>query len=564
VNWQYDFGDGNNSFNQNPTHTYTDTGSFIVTLITWDSAGCSSYFTLPQPVIVHPKPQASFTASVSSGCSPVIVSFTNTSTGYDSMFWDFGDGNTDTASNPTHTYTVPGNYFVTAIAMTQFGCSDTFILQQPILVNATPVAAFSASTQQGCPPVLTTFNNQSTYMAGAAFAWDFGNGNTSTQSNPQALFINPGYYTVTLIVTNPNGCSDTLIQPNYIQVYDTVPPSVSPILSVSVISNTTVEITWLPNLAPDLQAYVLYRLNPSTGNYNIIHTDTNVSNTSTNVDLRYTDTGLNTLANTYTYKLLTIDRCNYSYPLNSVTAHTTINVSALPIGGNVQVSWSAYSGCPVNTYEIYRSSAFSAQQLVATVSPQTLTYLDTLLDCPHEYTYKIKATDLCGTVYTSYSDTAIGQPLNIYIGQQSLVVRSTVVNNATILTEWLAPAVQPGSVVQYDIYRSTDNVNYSFITSVPAQQTDYMDYNVDVQAQNYFYRVDVINQCNIQAIISNDGSSILLKGDKTLNGGVALQWTNYIGWSAGVDQYIIERLDDFGQWQIIGTVPGSVTTFEDH
>jgi hypothetical protein len=278
----------------------------------------------------------------------------------------------------------------------------------------------------------------------------------------------------------------------------------------------------------------------------------------------YFDQGLNTLANTYTYKLLTIDRCNYAIPLDSLTPHTTINVSTSTISNTILVSWNAYSGCPVSSYEIYRSSAFSSTQLIATVSPSTLTYLDTTLDCPYEYTYKITATGLCGNNIISNSDTAVGTPVNIYIGQQSTVIRSTVVSNASILTEWLAPTIQTSSVVQYDIYRSTDNSNFTFIATVPAQQTDFMDYDVDVQATNYFYRVDVINQCNIQAIISNDGSSILLRGEKTDDGGVQLYWTNYIGWNTGVDHYIIERLDDNGQWQVINTVPGNITSQQDH
>jgi PKD repeat protein len=195
-------------------------------------------------------------------------------------------------------------------------------------------------------------------MAGATFAWDFGNTTTSTQTNPPATFINPGFYTVTLIVTNPNGCTDTLVQQNYIQVYDTVPPSISPILSVSVLSNSSVEITWMLNTALDLQAYILYRLNPLTGNYNIIYTDTNVSNTNMALTSSYIDNGLNTLANTYTYKLLTIDRCSYAIPLDSLNAHTTINVSTQTMTNNILVSWNSYGGCPVSSYQVFRSSAF--------------------------------------------------------------------------------------------------------------------------------------------------------------------------------------------------------------
>src|SRR5262249_13131620 len=140
VNWSWGFGDGNNSTSQNPQHTYTDTGSFTVTLITWDSTGCSSFYTLPQPIVIHPLPHASFTTSTNTGCSPVNVSFTNTSSGYSISNWDFGDGNTSTQNNPSHTYLTGGNYLTSLIVTTQYGCTDTAVSPQPVVVNQTPDA----------------------------------------------------------------------------------------------------------------------------------------------------------------------------------------------------------------------------------------------------------------------------------------------------------------------------------------------------------------------------------------------------------------------------------------
>jgi len=70
--------------------------------------------------------------------------------------------------------------------------------------------------------------------------------------------------------------------------------------------------------------------------------------------------------------------------------------------------------------------------------------------------------------------------------------------------------------------------------------------------------------CNIQAIISNDGSSILLQGNSLYDGGVHLFWTPYIGWNTPVEKYIIERLDETGQWNVIGNVTGTTTYFDDH
>ncbi|MBL0095796.1 MAG: hypothetical protein IPP46_04400 [Bacteroidetes bacterium] len=60
----------------------------------------------------------------------------------------------------------------------------------------------------------------------------------------------------------------------------------------------------------------------------------------------YTDNGLNTKNNTYTYKVQTIDHCGYELPLDSSTSHTTINISAQSTGLVIQVSWTAYQDAP--------------------------------------------------------------------------------------------------------------------------------------------------------------------------------------------------------------------------
>jgi PKD repeat protein len=564
VDWSWNFGDGNSVQTINSYNTYLDTGTFTVTLVTQDTAGCSSYYEYPQKVIVHPVPSAAFSTPNTSGCMPYSTNFINASTGADSTLWIFGDGVTATSVNASHTYSIPGNYNVMLVSTNQFGCVDTAGLTTPVQVLSTPAPAFTTSTNQGCAPLFVHFTSTTAWTQGASYLWDFGNGITSTDQNPDIIFNNPGFYPVTLTVSNSNGCNGSVNFPAMIHVNDTLPPNTTDILSVSVTSNTTVEIMWANNAAIDLGGYILYRLHENSGLYQSIHSELNINNTNFTFNPHFTDSGLNTLNKVYTYKLQTLDICGNTIPLDQLTAHSTINVSSsrAAAGTGIDVRWNAYGGCPVNTYEIYRSRPGEAWSYLATVPSTTLDYLDSTFSCPHEYAYRITATDLCGNPYISNSDTSQTMPLNTFANQVVDVVRSTVEDNDFVLTEWKLPAVQPDKVVQFDLYRSTDNTNFSYLKSLPPVQTDYIDRDVDVQSNRYYYKVLVVNTCDIAEDLSGNTSTIVLKGEMYEDRSVHLTWSRYTGWENGVDYYIIEKKDDNGNWILLKQVPGSTSNYD--
>lgn len=111
----WEFGDGSTSEAcDNPTHTYTTAGMYTVMLTISGPAG-EDTLTAPDLIVVYEPVTAGFTATPTSGNAPLLVAFTNLSTGdYDSCLWEFGDGSTSTnCNNPGHTYTLPGTYNVT-------------------------------------------------------------------------------------------------------------------------------------------------------------------------------------------------------------------------------------------------------------------------------------------------------------------------------------------------------------------------------------------------------------------------------------------------------------------
>ncbi|MBL4593775.1 MAG: PKD domain-containing protein [Flavobacteriales bacterium] len=214
ITWNWDFGDGNSSTQQNPTHIYTTTGSVSV-ILDVSTANCSASDTII--VTVETAPTANYNPDVVVGCSPLGVNFTNTSSlNAVSFFWDFGDGNTSTATNPTYTFInnfgVDTTFIVTLISQTTFGCSDTTF--QLITVYPNPIAGFTNDATLDCAPLIVNFTNTS--IGAVTYSWDFGDGSpldnstdpTHTYNNTSLFIINN---IVTLIATSANGCSDTIV-----------------------------------------------------------------------------------------------------------------------------------------------------------------------------------------------------------------------------------------------------------------------------------------------------------------------------------------------------------------
>jgi len=563
TSWQWNFGDGHTSTLQNPSHTYVDTGSYIVSLITSDTLGCSSYYAYPDPIVVHPAPTASGGfASVYAGCEPLTVAFTDSSSGASAVHWLLGNGDTLSGSQAVYTYTQWGQYYVTLVATNNYGCSDTFHVPLPVQVYQNPVADFEASPGWGCAGQSFTLLNTSTGLQNPTWLWTVGS-MTSTQQQPSLTLSQPGLYGVTLAVVNATGCSDTLARPGFLEVLDTVPPPATPILDVSVLDDVSVEIRWLPSADLHLKEYRLYRLNPVTQAYDLIHILPDSANANPSVNLVYVDAGLNTLHRTYTYKVQVVNACDRALPLAQSVAHTTIDVTAQAAGEDVVVQWTPYGGCPVQSYEVRRTDVSSGQtQLVATVPGTVLGITDTTSDCPVPYAYRITATGLCGNPYHSLSDTGVATPVSPVLDQQADIVRSTVVDNSRILTEWLPPLQSPQRVSVYYVYRSVDGTGpWTHVATVPAAFQSYIDDQVRVDRHHYDYRVDAVNDCGFAGKPGQQGVSILLESDWK-NDVTKLNWSPYDRWQPGVDHYVIEKRTPDGQWMLIKVVDGNTTATE--
>jgi PKD repeat protein len=563
--WLWNFGDGNSSTLQNPVHTYSSAGTYTVTLMTQDTSGCQSVWSGQTPVTILQPPVAEFSTADTLGCAPYNVQFASASLNAASYLWDFGDGITSSAAAPSHTYTQPGVYSVSLMVSSPDGCSDTIVYADLVKVGLTPQPSFVSPVTSGCPPLSIQFTNTTIdTVGGIVYSWNFGNGTSSQNAQPSVTYTLTGVYDVTLQAVNPLGCSAVVTMPAYIQVQNNAPLPPVQLRSASVLDTGAVEITWANLAVQNMQAYELYRLNSVSGNYDLIYTDVNPGNSNMNVNSVYVDSLLNTTDYSYTYVARAVNECGVATPMSSLASHSTVNVTATEQNGDVAVSWNSYGGCSVASYEVLRQEYLSGPFVaIATVPGSVTSFFDTTLYCSMQVAYLIRATSLCGLPYDAFSDTSVADVPGTIVSQPVDVVRSTVVEDDFVLTEWAPPVQMPQTVTGYEIYRSNDGGNFTLLDVVSAMQTSYEDRTVNVHEGNYFYRVKVVNICQLDAGMGSMGASIWLQTDIDADNISNLRWTKYEDWDTGVDYYVIERMDTMGMWRQVGTVPGSRTDYTD-
>ncbi|PYF76027.1 PKD domain-containing protein [Pedobacter nutrimenti] len=217
--FKWDFGNGTTSSQTMPSAvtflpdvTGKDT-TYTITLTATTSCGSSS---VTAEVFVKAKPRSVFSPSKTVGCSPMKVTFSNTSPGgTNTYYYDFGDGTppltkTD-KSSVEHTYitTVVKDFVVKMVAENECGRDESSYVIRVSPNTVLPELVVNANEKEGCAPFKVNFYNNS--KGANSFKYDFGDGSTMlTRSAPEMVthtFDKAGTFTVTL--TASNGCSDT-------------------------------------------------------------------------------------------------------------------------------------------------------------------------------------------------------------------------------------------------------------------------------------------------------------------------------------------------------------------
>ena len=276
---------------------------------------------------------SNFKASETQGCGPLVVAFTDLSSGagINSWFWDFGNGNTSVLQNPTSTYYAAGTYTV-KLTVSNGSVTNTKSTTGFITVLPSPEIKFNVSTTGGCAPLVVNFTDQSNANGNTiqSYNWSFGDGTESTLQNPTHTYNTGSDYTVVLQVTNQNGCSSTYENSDLINVKSS---NITPLFSASppIACSAPANITFTNKSTSDQKltyswtfgdTHTSTLVNPSNtysqaGNYNVTLTATDsvgcaksytsiVSVVSPNTVSFTTSASSNCLGDSLTFRDLTI------------------------------------------------------------------------------------------------------------------------------------------------------------------------------------------------------------------------------------------------------------------
>ena len=203
TSWAWNFGDGGTSTVRNPSHTFATAGSKTVTLTVTNSTGSKS---ASRTVPVLAALTASFTFSPASPAIGQSVQFTDASIGTPTNWqWNFGDGTTSVAQNPSHGFASAGSYTVTLTIMNSSTSNTT---SRAVVVGSAVVASFSYSPTTPTEDQSVQFTDTSTGSP-TSWSWNFGDGTTSTLRNPSHVFTTSGSYNVSLTAATSSTSNTT-------------------------------------------------------------------------------------------------------------------------------------------------------------------------------------------------------------------------------------------------------------------------------------------------------------------------------------------------------------------
>ncbi|WP_421875097.1 PKD domain-containing protein [Marinoscillum sp.] len=391
LTYSWDFDDLSTSTEINPQHTFSTVGAYDVALtVTSEDGSCEDVVT--KTVNVYAKPSVNFTFS--DICLDGTATFTNTSSitaGTMTYDWSFGDGNTSTATSPTHSFSNPGSYTVQLTATSNNGCIE--VISKEINVYPLPESTFE-SVAEVCLGDAVSFTSNATVTSGSlSHAWNFGDGNNSTATNPSHTFLSAGLYTVQLTVQSDFNCTDSYSK--QIRVF--------PVSAGGSVSGATTRC------ADDNAAYTL-TLSGHTGDVirwerSLTGTDQWISIDETSTTLTYSD-----LQETTWFRAVVKSGVCDEEP----SASSRIQIDELSEGGEITGSAEVCSGTNSTELEVtgYTGTILDWEQSSSASGPWTsvgvtnTTYTATNLTATTYYRAEVQ-NGVCGSDYSSIATVTV-------------------------------------------------------------------------------------------------------------------------------------------------------------
>jgi gliding motility-associated-like protein len=599
IYYLWDMGDGKIETAVNPTHTYSKAGNYIIKLRSYTSARCDD--TKSKSIKIFPQTTASFSVSDTVLCfTNNKFNFSNTSTGADFYSWDFGDGSSDTISEPEHSYAIADTFQVSFISHTNIGCTDTAYRQ--LIVLPSPVADFSLNDTFSCFGTGNfIFTNKTAISNGTvSYMWNFGNSKTSNVADTSFSYIVPGIYDIRLIAVSDKGCTDTANSRIYSNPVPVADMSLSDTLACLVGNNFIIRnkssisggiISSCKLLIPDDSVNINIAVN-SEIQHSFPKADTFIISLIVTSDQNCIDTinRLATIKPNPSMNIITADsfqclrhnRFNFSAVDQSELAGNGLTyVWDFKDGntGSQKAETLKYSSTGTYLISLIASSnenCMDTAELKIKVNPSPETKFDYFYpQCPDtNYTLIAKSdikpsgiivsnvwkfandADQIGEIIThSFTNSGYDKVTLIAISDQgctdtfsrelyinpypgtTILDRATVTNDQAIQLDWRAgTSTMP---INWILYRSVDNGAYNEYTRLNTQQLQFRDNLVDASQHLYSYMLMAIDSCFHTSEYSNQARPVLLTVDSTTLY-PELKWTEYIQWDEQVEKYNVE------------------------
>lgn len=545
----WDFGDGNTSRVANPTHLYNTVGNFDVSLVITNKLGCQD--TLRKEQFVKASgPQTAFEIEEKVVCLPNTANFKDLSVNAVKWQWIFGDGNTSNEQNPRHLYEKLGEYDVTLIAENEAGCEQTFKMEG-IKVLPTPKVDFDMDISGECYPVEVQLTNKSSNLWNESYKWEFGDGQTSTEEHPTVLIEKTGAFNVTLTVKNDEGCPVSFTHDNQVLVRDTV-KHIEADLNQILVENDKVHFELEPFNHNNISHYNVYRDSPS--GFNLLQT-IELSG-SANQRIMYDDQSCRPQDMSHEYIFQAVPFCEDTVSKEQLTIFNTLlleNVNQTV--EERQIEWNASKGFQIDNQRIFRKLKGEEQwQEIAVMEVNALSFFDQEDLCPGIYEYRVGAFQQ-NTLRSISNYVEFEVTDEIYVNQVAEIQNTTVMETGEVFTEWSIPEEGKGRITSFEIYRSENGGEFKYFDSVEPHEQFYIDEESDTENNTYTYQVKVINDCSIDTQSSGKSNTVLLQKDVQFRK-YELRWNAFKGWEEGVKKYVIQRLNENGEWETVEEVSG--------
>ena len=338
--------------------------------------------------------------------------------------------------------------------------------------------------------------------------------------------------------------------------YDTVSPARVDMLVATVKDSLSINVTFKKVADKDVKKYEIFS-SVNGGAYSLLTT----INTPFISPYTYTNTGLKTTKNTYSYKVIAVDSC-MANASKSFEVHTPVLLKGKAKDLSSALAWTGYKGFAVDSYTVQRWIG-NKWVNIKSVDSSVRSYTDTPASCNVTRYYRIKTAEKGGASQISYSDTINVVPFDTVRPDVPSIHSVSLTNDSTIYLSWTK--VKATDVKQYIVFRQAPSGGPFTAIDTTNIDTFFTDKFASKVTGSYSYKIVAMDSCALNKSAPSIYQSSIYETSYTTGckQQIVVKWNPYVNWGGGVNKYEIYRSTNGGAEVLAGTVSAPQDTFTD-